>query len=464
MAKELSKMEKITALCKRKGFIFPGSEIYGGLANTWDYGPYGSQLKKNIKDYWWKYFIEEREDMVGIDSGILLNPKTWEASGHIGNFTDPLMDCKKCKERFRGDKLIEDKLGVDTAIKIVKSFSEIHKTIIENNIKCPNCGALDFTEPRAFNMMFKTYQGVIEETANTIYLRPETAQGIFINFKNIVQSARVKLPFGIGQIGKSFRNEITPGNFTFRTREFDQMEIEFFISPKDEKEINAKYEEWKNLSKLWYEKIGINSENMKFRDHDKEEISHYSTMTTDIEYNFPFGWGELQGIAYRGNFDLTQHEKFSGEDLKYRDPITNEKYLPHVIEPAWGLDRTLLAVLCEAYTEDQIEGETRISLKLSPIIAPVKIAILPLIKKEELTSIARNLFAELKEHFTVEYDETASIGKRYRRQDEIGTPYCATIDFETINDNKITIRDRDTLKQERIDLSEVKDFILDKIR
>jgi glycyl-tRNA synthetase len=459
MAKEQSKMEKITSLCKRKGFIFPGSEIYGGLANTWDYGPYGSQLKKNIKDHWWKYFIEDREDMLGIDSSILLNPKVWEASGHVGNFSDPLMDCKKCKERFRGDHLIENALGVDTASKVMRNFEEILKTIIENDIRCPNCNALDFTEPRAFNMMFKTHQGVIEETSNAIYLRPETAQGIFLNFKNVIQNSRARIPFGIGQTGKSFRNEITPGNFTFRTREFDQMEIEYFVKPGSQEEIKKTFEEWKEASRIWYMELGIDEKNMVYRDHDPKELSHYSTMTTDIEYNFPFGWGELQGIAYRGNFDLTQHEKFSGEDLKYRDPITNEKYLPHVIEPAWGLDRTVLAVLCEAFHEEEIDGETRIVMKFKAEIAPIKVAIFPLMKKEELSKKAKEVHETIRKKFNCEYDDSGTIGKRYRRQDEIGTPFCITIDFDTLENDTITVRDRDSLKQERIKISEIESFL-----
>lgn len=455
MAKEQSKMEKITSLCKRKGIIFPGSEIYGGLANTWDYGPYGSQLKKNVRDFWWKFFIEQKDDMVGLDSTILLNPKVWEASGHVGNFSDPLMDCKKCKERFRGDKLIEESLGVEAAAKVSRNFKEIYALVMENKIVCPNCGALDYTEPREFNMMFKTHQGVIEEKSNAIYLRPETAQGIFINFKNIIQNTRVKIPFGVGQTGKSFRNEITPGNLTFRTREFDQMEIEYFMHPGDENAILKKYDEWIDSSKKWYMDLGISEKNMRYRDHDPKELSHYSKRTTDIEYMFPFGWGELQGIAYRTDFDLSQHEIFSGEDLKYRDPQTNEKFIPHVIEPAWGLDRTVLAVLCEAYHEDEIEGETRIVLKLNPKIAPVKAAVFPLMKKEGLSEKAKEVYDELKKRFICEYDDSGTIGKRYRRQDEIGTPYCVTIDFDTLEKNEVTIRDRDTLKQEKVNIEDL---------
>ncbi|MDX9970996.1 MAG: glycine--tRNA ligase [Candidatus Gracilibacteria bacterium] len=462
MAKEQNKLEKIASLCKRRGIIFPGSEIYGGLANTWDYGPYGSQLKKNVRDFWWKYFVEQREDMVGLDSGILLNPKVWEASGHVGNFSDPLMDCKKCKERFRGDKLIEEALGVETAAKVSKDFKEIYKIVMENQIKCPNCGALDYTEPREFNMMFKTHQGVIEEKSNAIYLRPETAQGIFLNFKNIIQNTRVKLPFGVGQTGKSFRNEITPGNFTFRTREFDQMEIEYFMNPNDEKAIYEKYDNWIDNSKKWYMEMGIKEENMRYRDHDPKELSHYSKRTTDIEYMFPFGWGELQGIAYRTDFDLTQHEKFSGEDLKYRDPQTNEKYIPHVIEPAWGLDRTVLAILCEAYDEEEVNGETRTVLRLSPKVAPVKVAVFPLMKKEELSKIAESVYSKLKKSFVCEYDDSGTIGKRYRRQDEIGTPYCVTIDFDSIEKGTITIRDRDSLKQDIVKIDELSEYFIEK--
>ncbi len=454
-------MEKVVALCKRRGFVFPGSEIYGGFANTWDYGPYGSELKKNIKEFWWKTFVQRREDIVGLDSSILMNPKIWEASGHVGSFTDPLMDCKNCKERVRGDKLIEENLGIEMAVG--KSLEQVTAIIREHKLKCPKCGKSDFTEARSFNLMFKTHQGVIEETAAAVYLRPETAQGIFVNFKNVVQNCRVKIPFGIAQIGKAFRNEITPGNFTFRTREFEQMEIEYFVSPHDQSKIKEIFDEWKIQAQKWFEDIGIKKHNLRFREHEKDELSHYSSMTFDIEYEFPFGWGELMGLAYRGNFDLTQHEKFSGEKLEYLDPLTNERYIPHVIEPSFGADRSVLITLLDAYDEDEIEGEVRTVMRFSPKIAPIKAAIFPLMKKEELTKVAREIFNDLSQDFRIEYDESGAIGKRYRRQDEIGTPYCITIDFESLEDKMVTIRDRDSLKQERIEISALKAYIKEKI-
>lgn len=441
-------MEKIVSLSKRRGFVFPGSEIYGGFANTWDYGPYGVQLKKNIQEFWWKTFVQERADIVGIDSSILLNPKVWEASGHLGSFTDPLMDCKNCKERVRGDKLIEDKLGIEAAAG--KSLEEIGKIIKENNIPCPKCGKCDFTEARAFNMMFKTHQGVVEESATAAYLRPETAQGIFINFKNIQQNCRKQVPFGVAQIGKSFRNEITPGNFTYRTREFEQMEIEYFINPKDKDGIKKSFNEWKELSKQWFLDLGIKEKMLRFREHEADELSHYSTMTFDIEYKFPFGWGELMGVAYRGCFDLTQHQEHSKKSMEYTDPQTNEKYVPHVIEPAFGLSRTTLITLLDAYEEDEIGGESRTVMKFAPHIAPVKAAIFPLMKKPELQKVATEIFDTLKKHFMVEYDESGAIGKRYRRQDEIGTPYCITVDYDTLEDGKVTLRTRDNAKQIKI--------------
>ncbi|MBL4693955.1 glycine--tRNA ligase [Candidatus Gracilibacteria bacterium] len=448
-------MDKIVALCKRRGFVFPGSDIYGGFASTWDYGPYGIQLKENIKNFWWKTFILQREDIVGIDSSILMNPKTWEASGHIGNFADPLMDCKNCKERVRGDHILEKELGIEAVAG--KSLDQITALVKEHKIKCPKCGKMDFTEARAFNMMFKTHQGVIEETSTAVYLRPETAQGIFVNFKNIQQSCRKKIPFGVGQVGKSFRNEITPGNFTFRTREFEQMEIEYFIDPKSD--IKKSFEEWKELSKKWYMDLGIKEKNLRYREHDKDELSHYSTMTFDIEYEYPFGWGELMGVAYRGCFDLEQHQKFSGKNMEYLDPQTNEKYLPHVIEPAFGLSRATLTVLIDAYDEDEIGGETRVVMRFDPKIAPVRVAIFPLMKKPELSKVARSIFDKLKEDFVVEYDESGAIGKRYRRHDEIGTPHCITVDFDSLEDDSVTIRDRDTLKQDRIKISEIKEYL-----
>ncbi len=446
-------MEKVVALCKRRGFIFPGSEIYGGLANTWDYGPYGTELKNNIKQHWWKTFVQKRDDMVGIDSAILMNPKVWEASGHVNSFSDPLMDCKKCKERVRGDKLIEDKLGVEAAVG--KTLKEIGEIIQKENIKCPKCGKCDFTEARSFNLMFKTHQGVVEETATAVYLRPETAQGIFVNFKNIVQTCRKKIPFGIAQIGKSFRNEITPGNFTFRTREFEQMEIEYFVSPLEKEDTKRIFDEWKKDCYDWYVEIGGKKKNLRYREHDSDELSHYSTMTYDIEYKFPFGWGELMGLAYRGDFDLTQHEHYSGANLKYTDPITNEKYLPHVIEPSFGAERSVLTILLDAYDEDKIGDEERVVMRFAPAIAPVKVAIFPLMKKEKLIKTAKKIFDELKDKMKVEYDEAGTIGKRYRRQDEIGTPYCITVDFDTLEDKTVTIRDRDTTKQKRVAISDI---------
>lgn len=450
-------MDDIVALCKRRGFIFPGSEIYGGFANTWDYGPYGSQLKKNIKDFWWKSFVQSRSDIVGLDSSILMNPKIWEASGHIGNFADPLMDCRNCQERIRGDKLIEETLGIEAAAG--KSLKEISAIIKEQKLKCPKCGKMDFTEARSFNLMFRTHQGVIEETASTVYLRPETAQGIFVNFKNVVQNCRQKIPFGIAQIGKAFRNEITPGNFTYRTREFEQMEIEYFIAPGKKEEIKAQFDAWKKECWQWYMKLGIKEDSMRFREHEKDELSHYSSMTFDIEYKFPFGWGELMGLAYRGCFDLSQHQEFSGQKLEYQDQQTNEKYLPHVIEPSFGADRTVLITLLDAYDEDEIEGEKRTVMRFSPEIAPVRAAIFPLIKKPELTKVAEKIFNTLREKYIVEYDETGAIGKRYRRQDEIGTPHCITVDFETLEDNQVTIRDRDTLKQQRVKIEQLSELV-----
>lgn len=457
-------MEKVVSLCKRRGFIFPGSEIYGGLANTWDYGPYGVELKNNLKKIWWKTFVQDREDMVGLDASILMNPKVWEASGHVASFSDPLMDCKKCKERVRGDKLIEEHIGIEAAVgKTLKQISEI---IHKEKLPCPKCGATDFTEARSFNLMFKTHQGVIEEESALVYMRPETAQGIFVNFKNVLNTARKKLPFGIGQIGKAFRNEITPGNFTFRTREFEQMEIEYFFDPKATK-WETIFEDWKKESWDFVNKtLGISKNNLRFRDHEKDELSHYSKGTTDIEYLFPFGWGELcAAAAYRTDFDLNQHQKFSGEDLNYSDPEDlKKKTVPHVIEPSFGADRIALAVLLDAYDEEEINGETRTVMRFVPALAPIKVAVLPLVKnKEIITGKAREIFAELKKKFTTEYDEGGSIGKRYRRQDEIGTPYCVTIDFDTIEkDNSVTVRDRDSTSQERVPIDKLLEYLSNK--
>lgn len=454
-------MDKVIALCKRRGFVYPGSEIYGGLANTWDYGPYGAQLKQNIKAFWWKTFVQERDDVVGLDSSILMNPKIWEASGHVSSFSDPLMDCKNCKERIRGDKLIEEKLGIEAAVG--KTLKEIGEIIKKNSLKCPKCGKCDFTEARSFNLMFKTHQGVLEETASAVYLRPETAQGIFVNFKNVTQTCRVKVPFGIAQIGKAFRNEITPGNFTFRTREFEQMEIEYFINPKEKKEIKRTFDEWKKAALNWYLDLGVKKDSLRFREHEKDELSHYSTMTFDIEYNFPFGWGELMGLAYRGDFDLTQHQKFSGENMTYQDPLTNEKYIPHVIEPSFGADRTVLITLLDSYHEDKVDNEERTVMRFSPKIAPIFAAIFPLVKKDELISLSQKIYDELKKDFRIEYDVAGTIGKRYRRQDEIGTPYCLTIDFDSLKDKKVTLRDRDTTKQHRVDIAKIGEILKEKI-
>lgn len=455
------KLDDIVSLCKRRGFVFPGSDIYGGLANTWDYGPYGAQLKQNIKAFWWNTFVRERDDIVGLDSAILMNPKVWEASGHVTSFSDPLMDCKNCKERIRGDKLIEENLGIEMAAG--KTLKQIGEIIKEHKLKCPKCGKSDFTEPRSFNLMFRTHQGVVEETSTAIYLRPETAQGIFVNFKNVIQTCRAKVPFGIAQIGKSFRNEITPGNFTYRTREFEQMEIEYFVSPKDKKEIKKIFDEWKKSCWEWYLALGIKKESLRFREHEKDELSHYSSMTFDIEYAFPFGWGELMGLAYRGDFDLTQHSKFSGKDLSYLDPFTNEKYIPHVIEPSFGADRTLLITLIDAYDEDEVDGEKRTVMRFDPKIAPVKAAIFPLMKKDELTGIAKGIFDKLKKKFDIEYDDSGAIGKRYRRQDEIGTPFCITVDYDTIADQTVTIRQRDSMKQERVKIEDLEGIIAAKV-
>jgi glycyl-tRNA synthetase len=457
-------MEKIVSLCKRRGFVFPGSEIYGGLANTWDYGPYGVELKNNVKKAWWKFFVQDREDMVGLDASILMNPRVWEASGHVTSFSDPLMDCKECHERVRGDKLLEAKLGIENVAG--KSLVQIGELIHTHKIPCPKCGKCNWTAARSFNLMFKTFQGVIEDSAAMVYLRPETAQGIFVNFKNVQQTTRKKLPFGIGQIGKAFRNEITPGNFTFRTREFEQMEIEYFVKEADWKPI---YDGWReSMNNFFVQELGLNKNLMRWRQHDKDELSHYSKETWDIEFSFPFGWGELWGIAYRTNFDLTQHEKFSGEKLDYMDPETNEKFLPHVIEPTFGVERTVLAALINAYHEDEApdekgKSEKRVVMRFAPKLAPIKAAILPLMKKDPLGPAGRDLFNKLKKHFVVEYDESGSIGKRYRRHDELGTPFCFTVDFQTIEDQTVTVRDRDSMKQERIKIADVQRYLEDKI-
>lgn len=448
-------MEKIVALAKARGFVYPGSEIYGGLANTWDYGPLGVELKNNVKKAWWQKFVKESPYNVGVDCAILMNPQAWVASGHVGGFNDPLMDCKECKERFRADKMIEDYMA-EEGIAIdepVDSWSnDAMKTYIEEkNIACPSCGKHNFTDIRQFNLMFKTFQGVTEDAKNVVYLRPETAQGIFVNFKNVQRTSRKKIPFGIGQIGKSFRNEITPGNFTFRTREFEQMELEFFCEPGTDLEW---FEYWKTYCVDWLKKLNMDPSHMRVRDHGEEELSHYSNATTDIEFMFPFGWGELWGIADRTDFDLRQHAEHAGQDMLYFDQEKNEKYTPYCIEPSLGADRVTLAFLCEAYDEEVLEGgDVRTVLRFHPALAPVQIAVLPLSKK--LNEEAGEVLELLQKYYNVEFDDRQSIGKRYRRQDEIGTPFCITYDFDSKEDNAVTIRHRDSMEQERVKIDEL---------
>ena len=455
-------MDTIVNLAKTRGFVFPGSEIYGGLANTWDYGPLGIELKNNVKAAWWKKFIQESPYNVGLDAAILMNPKTWEASGHLNNFNDPMIDCKSCKSRHRADKLIEDVMQKedDTFVADGLSFDAMKEIIDDKNIDCPTCGAHDYTEIRQFNLMFKTFQGVTEGSTNELFLRPETAQGIFVNYKNVQRSMRKKLPFGIGQIGKSFRNEITPGNFTFRTREFDQMELEFFCKPGTEMEWQNY---WKDFAVKWLKDLNLSEEKTRLREHDEDELSHYSNATTDIEYKFPFGWGELWGVASRTDFDLRQHMEHSKEDFRYHDPETNEKYIAYCIEPSLGLDRMTLAFLTDAYNEEELDsGESRTVLRLHPALAPYKAAVLPLSKK--LSSEAMEIYSLLAADFNIEFDESQSIGKRYRRQDEIGTPYCITFDFDSIEDKKVTVRDRDTMEQTRIAIDELHEFLSSRIK
>ena len=455
-------MEKIVALAKSRGFVYPGSEIYGGLANTWDYGNIGVEFKNNVKKAWWQKFVQESPYNVGVDCAILMNTQTWVASGHIGSFSDPLMDCKSCHERFRADKLIEDYAEANH-VELKSSVDgwtheEMQNFIKEHEIACPSCGKKDFTDIREFNLMFKTFQGVTENAKNVVYLRPETAQGIFVNFKNVQRTSRKKIPFGIGQIGKSFRNEITPGNFTFRTREFEQMELEFFCKPDTDLEW---FEYWKSYCIKWLKDLGIKEENLRARDHDKEELSFYSKATTDLEFLFPFGWGELWGIADRTNYDLSRHQEVSGEDMSYFDEESKEKYVPYVVEPSLGADRVTLAFLCNAYDEEELEGgDVRTVLHFHPALAPVKVAVLPLSKK--LGEGAEKVYAELAKYWHCEYDDRGAIGKRYRREDEIGTPYCVTYDFESENDGAVTVRDRDSMKQERVRISELRNYFLDK--
>lgn len=457
----LDSMEKMVALCKSRGYVYPGSEIYGGLANTWDYGPLGVEFKNNIKKMWMKKFVQECKYNVGLDAAILMNPQTWVASGHVGGFSDPLIDCKECKTRHRADKLIEEWAHEHGKDMIADGMSdqELIDFINKNKIPCPDCGKTNFTDIRKFNLMFKTFQGVTEDAKSEIYLRPETAQGIFVNFKNVLRTTRKKLPMGIAQIGKSFRNEITPGNFTFRTREFEQMELEFFCKPDTDLEW---FDYWKAYCKKFLLDLGLKEENLKFRDHEKEELSFYSKATCDVEYKFPFGWGELWGIADRTDYDLSRHMEHSKKSLEYLDPQTNEKYIPYVIEPSVGADRLFLSIFCDSYQEETLEnGDTRTVMKLHPAIAPYKVAVLPLTKKQ--SEKAEEVYATLAKHFSVEFDVAGQIGKRYRRQDAIGTPYCVTVDFDTMEDNAVTVRDRDTMEQVRLPIDQLVDYIQDKI-
>ncbi len=463
MSKEFG-MDTIVSLCKSRGFLFPGSEIYGGLANTWDYGPVGVELKNNVKKAWWKKFVQESPYNVGLDAAILMNPETWVASGHVGGFSDPLMDCKGCRARHRADKLIEE-FAQEKGIALdgsVDGWSHEHmeQWIADNNVPCPNCGKADFTGIRQFNLMFKTFMGVTEDKKSEVYLRPETAQGIFVNFKNVQRTARKKIPFGICQIGKSFRNEITPGNFTFRTREFEQLELEFFCEPDTDLEW---FEYWREYCRKFLESLGMNMDKLRMRDHSKEELSFYSKATTDFEYLFPFGWGELWGIADRTDYDLTQHQKHSGQNMEYIDPMDpSKRYIPYVVEPSLGADRMTLAFLCDAYEEETLIGEdgkedTRVVLHFHPFLAPFKAAVMPLTKKQN--EKAEEIYAMLSKYFNVDYDASGSIGKRYRREDEIGTPFCLTVDFDTETDGCVTVRDRDTMQQERVRIEDLKAYI-----
>lgn len=461
-------MDKIVALSKRRGFVYPGSDIYGGLANTWDFGPLGAELRNNIKQLWWRTFVQKRRDMVGLDAGILMHPRVWEASGHVVNFNDPLVDCKTCKSRFRADHLLEDKLSIENAEAMTPD--EMSAKIREANLACPNCGNRTLTDARQFNMMFNTTIGPVDESATKVYLRPETAQGIFVQYKNITSTQRVKVPFGVGQIGKAFRNEITPGNFIFRVLEFEQMEIEYFCHPDSAPET---FETWLKDMEAWVELIGLNPDHVRIREHSQEELSHYSDRTVDFEYFFPgtLGWKELYGLANRTDFDLRQHQEVSGVDLSYFDQANNTRYLPYVIEPTFGVDRTMITVLVDAYDEEETvdvngKSDTRVVLRLKPALAPFKAAVLPLAKKPELTGPAMDLYNSLMDEtgFLIDYDETANIGKRYRRQDEIGTPFCITFDFDSLEDNAVTIRDRDSMEQERVAIAEVADYLRKNVR
>ncbi len=454
-------MDKLVALCKGRGFVYSGSEIYGGLANTWDFGPLGVLLKNNIKAAWWKKFVQESPYNVGLDSAILMNPEVWVASGHLGGFSDPLVDCKNCKSRHRADNLIEDYLNKKGEKANIAGWTneQLEAFLKEHSVPCPVCGKSDFTSIRKFNLMFKTFQGVTEDTASTVYLRPETAQGIFVNFKNVQRTSRKKVPFGIAQIGKSFRNEITPGNFIFRVREFEQMELEFFCKPGTDLEW---FEYWRAFCRDWLLGLGIKKDNLRLRDHDKDELCFYSKATTDFEFLFPFGWGELWGVADRTDYDLTRHAEHSGKDLNYIDPVTNDRYIPYVIEPSLGVERMTLAVLSNAYEEEELEGgDTRVVMRFHPALAPVKVAVLPL--QKQLNERAEALYADLSKQFMCDFDAAGSIGKRYRRQDEIGTPYCVTVDFDTLEDGTVTVRDRDTMAQERIKADELKSYLANKL-
>ena len=455
-------MDKLVALCKGRGFIFSGSEIYGGLANTWDYGPLGVELKNNVKKAWWKKFVQENPYNTGVDCAILMNPQVWVASGHVGGFSDPLMDCKACKARHRADNLIEDYMKKHGCEENISGWDnkKMEDYVISHKIACPVCGKSEFTGVRQFNLMFKTFQGITEDSASTVYLRPETAQGIFVNFNNVARSTRMKVPFGIAQIGKSFRNEITPGNFTFRTREFEQMELEFFCKPGTDLEW---FEYWKNYCRDWLLGLGIQQERLKLRDHDPEELAFYSRATTDFEFLFPFGWGELWGVADRTDYDLNAHIKASGKSLDYTDPVTGEKYVPYVIEPSLGADRVVLAFLCNAYEEEEIDGDTRVVLKLHHALAPYKVAVLPL-QKKALGEKSEEIYRMLSKRFSATYDESASIGKRYRRQDEIGTPYCVTIDFDTLDTDTVTVRERDSMAQVRIPIDSLVKYLEDNLQ
>ncbi len=452
-------LKPVVALCKRRGFIYPGSEIYGGFANTYSFGPYGVELKKNVKDLWWKTFVQKRKDMVGLDGPILLHPKAWAASGHVEGFNDALIDCKACKGRFRCDHLIEEALHKSAD---GMTLSEMTETVIKNKIKCPKCGATDFTEARVFNLMFHTHMSKTGSDGDLAYLRPETAQAIFLDFKNIIDTTRVRVPFGVAQIGKAFRNEITPGNFVFRVIEFEQMEIEYFIR---ENEWKSTFISWLKSMHDWCDLIGLKKTHVHEKEHPKEQLSHYSKRTVDLVYDFPFGRSELYGLAYRTDFDLKRHAEFSGTKIEYTDPETKEKFVPHVIEPTFGVERTLLALLCDAYEEEKLEnGEMRTVLHFAPRIAPVKVAVFPLMKKDPLGSKALQIFEQLRSIWACEYDESGAIGKRYRRQDELGTPFCITIDFETMENDTVTLRDRDTMKQERIPVNQLVQILSEKLK